>query len=95
MKIDKGSYIHHHPDFVECEVPLPMSEAVSTLSFLAADRLYMAWTWWLHEAEEIVEAYSRGINLSDVDSWPTCGEGDNEYLVPTWAFAASWEGSCR
>ena len=52
-KIDKSCSLHHSADLVNQPTPLVFSEAVHTLSFLAADRLYMATTWWLHEAEEI------------------------------------------
>ena len=59
MKIPKSCSLHHSPDLVNQPTPLVFSQAVQTLSFLAADRLFMRTAWWLHEAEEIAEHHNR------------------------------------
>ena len=79
MKIDKSCYLVHDPIFDNTPTPLAYSQAIYTLSFLMADRLRMATGWWIHEVEEIVDAYKF--------------EGADWLLWLHYAFASAWERS--
>ena len=100
MKIDKANYrevLGKEPSQYDV-MPLTFAQSRHARGFprdSRPDHHELVSEWWVIEAEEVVDAMARDVDVLRMSTWPAFNSGPAAMRAPTSAFASAWERTDR